>query len=65
MQEVVIPHIQAECLEMYAKATGRSVSNCLEEALEEWIRVIALPVLREVSQNAKCPKVIEFRKRAG
>jgi hypothetical protein len=32
---------QAACLEEYAQETGKTPDECVEEALDDWIRVIA------------------------
>ena len=40
---------QMKCLEEYACATGRSVGDCLYQALDDWIRSVA----QTVSQTEK------------
>lgn len=40
---------QAACLEEYAQETGKTPDECVEEAMDDWIRV----VVRTVSQTEK------------
>lgn len=46
---------QQTCLEEYSQVTGRTVSECLWEALDDWIKVVA----RTVSQTEKF-NVVQF-----
>ncbi len=44
-----VDKLQMECIQEYAQATGRTVKDCLGEALDDWIRTVA----STISQNEK------------
>jgi predicted transcriptional regulator len=37
------------CVDEYAEATGRTRTDCLEQAIDDWIRVVA----KTISQDEK------------
>jgi hypothetical protein len=48
---VEISHEQAACLEEYSRETGRSFEECVEEALYDWIQVVASTIYQNEKSN--------------
>jgi hypothetical protein len=46
---------QLACIEEYAQKTGRGAADCLFEAIDDWIKVVALTVSQPEKFN-----VIQF-----
>ena len=58
--ELSVNPIQAGCLEEYAMLTGTPVQNCLDSAIDDWIRTVAAEV---ISQDKKFHNVIMMPRR--
>jgi predicted transcriptional regulator len=46
---VELNDVQLGCVDEYAEATGRTRTDCLEQAIDDWIRVVA----KTISQDEK------------
>ncbi len=48
---VELDEAQAGCLEEYSEITGRNFGDCLAEALDDWIRTVAVEVYHPEKSN--------------